>query len=104
MELYLEGGKGLRATGQVVEGNLYQPAIEFLPMIKEGFVSFFLLESLGLSDCDDVLPLYVGDDKTDDDAFNVNFLREGNRGYGILVTPSPKESGAYYILSGIHQR
>ncbi|XP_035840283.1 trehalose-phosphate phosphatase A [Helianthus annuus] len=26
------------------------------------------------------------------------FLTEGNRGYGILVTPAPKESSAYYSL------
>ncbi|KAF7115847.1 hypothetical protein RHSIM_RhsimUnG0046800 [Rhododendron simsii] len=56
----------------------------------------FLLESLGLSNCDDVLPIYVGDDRTDEDAFKV--LREGNRGYGILVSSIPKESTAFYSL------
>ncbi|XP_057509225.1 probable trehalose-phosphate phosphatase G isoform X2 [Actinidia eriantha] len=56
----------------------------------------FLLESLGLSNCDNVLPIYVGDDRTDEDAFKV--LREGNRGYGILVSSAPKESTAFYSL------
>ncbi|XP_057473842.1 probable trehalose-phosphate phosphatase F [Actinidia eriantha] len=56
----------------------------------------FLLESLGLSNCDDVLPIYVGDDRTDEDAFKV--LREGNHGYGILVSSAPKESAAFYSL------
>jgi trehalose-6-phosphatase len=32
----------------------------------------FLLESLGLSESEDVLPIYVGDDKTDEDAFKVS--------------------------------
>lgn len=32
----------------------------------------FLLESLGLCGKEDVLPIYVGDDKTDEDAFKVS--------------------------------
>ncbi|KAK1409205.1 hypothetical protein QVD17_35730 [Tagetes erecta] len=177
-ELYYAGSHGMDIMGPVqpptdhrieaIEGNLYQPASEFLPMINEVFVSLveitkdiegakvednkfcvsvhyrnvdeknwtmvaqcvedtlknyprlrlthgrmvleirpvlkwdkgkaveFLLESLGLSNCDDVLPIYVGDDRTDEDAFK--FLREGSLGYGILVTPAPKESSAYYSL------
>ncbi|KAI7750858.1 hypothetical protein M8C21_025264 [Ambrosia artemisiifolia] len=177
-ELYYAGSHGMDIMGpvqssadhiaEIKEGNLYQPASEFLPMINEVFVSLveitkniegakvennkfcvsvhyrnvdekswktvaeyvqdtlkryprlrlthgrmvleirpvlkwdkgkaveFLLESLGLGSCDDVLPIYVGDDRTDEDAFR--FLREGDRGYGILVTPAPKESSAYYSL------
>ncbi|XP_071707908.1 trehalose-phosphate phosphatase A-like [Rutidosis leptorrhynchoides] len=177
-ELYYAGSHGMDIMGpllpsndpttEVKEGNLYQPASEFLPMINEVFESLveitknikgakvednkfcvsvhyrnvdekswttvaqyvqdtlkhyprlrlthgrmvleirpvlkwdkgkaveFLLETLGLSNCDDVLPIYVGDDRTDEDAFK--FLREGNRGLGILVTPAPKESNAYYSL------
>lgn len=45
-----------------------RPAIDW----NKGKAVEFLLESLGLSDCDDVLPIYVGDDKTDEDAFKVN--------------------------------
>lgn len=56
----------------------------------------FLLDSLGLSACDDVFPIYVGDDRTDEDAFKV--LREQNRGYGILVSSAPKDSKALYSL------
>ncbi|KAL4575951.1 hypothetical protein LXL04_012038 [Taraxacum kok-saghyz] len=172
-ELYYAGSHGMDIMGpvhneEVKEGNLYQPASEFLPMINEVFVSLveitkniqgakvennkfcvsvhyrnvdekswttiaqyvqdtlkqysrlrlthgrmvleirpvlkwdkgkaveFLLESLGLTNCDDVVPIYVGDDRTDEDAFK--FLRESGRGYGILVTPAPKESNACYSL------
>ncbi|KAF9671897.1 hypothetical protein SADUNF_Sadunf12G0098200 [Salix dunnii] len=72
--------------------------LEIRPMIDwdKGKALEFLLESLGLSNCDDVLPIYVGDDRTDEDAFKV--LRERNCGYGIFVSKSPKESNAYFSL------
>ncbi|QHO53037.1 Trehalose-phosphate phosphatase A [Arachis hypogaea] len=72
--------------------------LEVRPMINwdKGKVVTFLLESLGLSNCDDVLPIYIGDDRTDEDAFKVP--REGNKGYGILVSSAPKESNAVYSL------
>ncbi|KAF3944385.1 hypothetical protein ACB098_12G085700 [Castanea mollissima] len=72
--------------------------LEVRPVIDwdKGKAVTFLLESLGLSNCDDVLPIYVGDDRTDEDAFKV--LREGNQGYGILVSSEPKESKAVYSL------
>ncbi|KAJ7982547.1 Trehalose 6-phosphate phosphatase [Quillaja saponaria] len=72
--------------------------LEVRPVINwdKGKAVTFLLESLGLSDSEDVLPIYVGDDRTDEDAFKV--LREGNRGYGILVSSAPKESNAIYSL------
>eukprot|EP00258_Populus_trichocarpa_P022469 XP_024438488.1 trehalose-phosphate phosphatase A isoform X2 [Populus trichocarpa] len=72
--------------------------LEIRPAINwdKGKALEFLLESLDLSNCDDVLPIYVGDDRTDEDAFKV--LRERNCGYGIFVSKSPKESNAYYSL------
>lgn len=72
--------------------------LEVRPVIdwNKGKAVEFLLESLKLSDKTDVLPLYIGDDRTDEDAFKV--LREGNRGYGILVSSVPKETNAFYSL------
>lgn len=72
--------------------------LEIRPVINwdKGKAVEFLLESLGLSKCDDILPIYIGDDRTDEDAFKV--LRQLNRGYGILVSSVPKESNAFYSL------
>ncbi|CAH2071453.1 unnamed protein product [Thlaspi arvense] len=72
--------------------------LEVRPVIdwNKGRAVEFLLESLGLSNKDDLLPIYIGDDTTDEDAFKV--LRDGNRGFGILVSSKPKESNAFYSL------
>ncbi|MFS7924164.1 putative trehalose-phosphatase [Helianthus anomalus] len=72
--------------------------LEVRPLIDwdKGKAVEFLLESLGLSNANDVLPIYIGDDRTDEDAFKV--LREGNRGYGILVSSVPKKSKAFLSL------
>ncbi|CAE6234553.1 unnamed protein product [Arabidopsis arenosa] len=73
--------------------------LEIRPVIDwdKGKAVTFLLESLGLNNCEDVLPIYVGDDRTDEDAFKV--LRDGpNHGYGILVSAVPKDSNAFYSL------
>ncbi|KAI7987073.1 putative trehalose-phosphate phosphatase G [Camellia lanceoleosa] len=71
--------------------------LEVRPVINwnKGKAVEFLLDSLGLSNGEDVLPIYIGDDKTDEDAFKV--LREGNRGYGILVSSVPKETKAFFF-------
>ncbi|KAK1309472.1 putative trehalose-phosphate phosphatase H [Acorus calamus] len=47
--------------------------LEIRPTIKwdKGKALEFLLESLGFADCNDVLPVYIGDDRTDEDAFKV---------------------------------
>jgi len=71
---------------------------EVLPTIKwdKGKALEFLLQSLGFADCTDVLPVYIGDDRTDEDAFKV--LRKRGQGVGILVSKHPKDTSASYSL------
>ncbi|XP_062192881.1 probable trehalose-phosphate phosphatase 6 [Phragmites australis] len=72
--------------------------LEVRPTIKwdKGKALEFLLESLGFADCTNVLPVYIGDDRTDEDAFKV--LRKRGQGIGILVSKYPKETSASYSL------
>ncbi|KAG8083847.1 hypothetical protein GUJ93_ZPchr0010g7904 [Zizania palustris] len=72
--------------------------LEVRPVIdwNKGKAVEFLLESLGLSEKEDVVPIYVGDDKTDEDAFKV--LKANNLGFGILVSSVPKDTDAFYSL------
>lgn len=39
----------------------------------------FLLQSLGLNDLENVIPIYIGDDRTDEDAFKVAKFSHGSR-------------------------
>lgn len=43
-----------------------------------------LLGALGLAEGNDVLPIYIGDDRTDEDAFRL--LAKRPAGFGILVS------------------
>ncbi|XP_073029174.1 probable trehalose-phosphate phosphatase D isoform X2 [Primulina eburnea] len=72
--------------------------IEIRPTIKwdKGNALEFLLESLGYAESNDIFPIYIGDDRTDEDAFKV--LRRKGQGLGILVSKAPKETYASYSL------
>lgn len=72
--------------------------LEIRPTIKwdKGKALEFLLESLGFSNCTDVFPVYIGDDRTDEDAFKI--LRKRGQGFGILVSKIPKDTNASYSL------
>ncbi|KAK3159127.1 hypothetical protein QOZ80_2AG0146090 [Eleusine coracana subsp. coracana] len=72
--------------------------LEIRPSIMwdKGKALEFLLESLGFANCSDVFPVYIGDDRTDEDAFKV--LRKRCQGLGILVSKCPKETNASYSL------
>jgi trehalose-phosphatase len=59
----------------------------------KGRALLWLLDALGL-DRPDVVPLYIGDDLTDEDAF----AAVAGRGVGILVTEEPRDTAAEYSL------
>lgn len=61
----------------------------------KGRAVLWLLRVLGLDEAD-VLPLYIGDDETDEDAFRA--LRDRG-GLGVLVASAPQPTAAHYRLS-----
>src|SRR5436309_5659451 len=68
---------------------------ELLPAIEwdKGKAVMWLLEALAL-ERENVRPIYIGDDSTDEDAFRA--LKE--RGVGILVSEQPQPTAAIYSL------
>jgi trehalose-phosphatase len=68
---------------------------ELLPNVDwdKGKAVLWLLETLEL-ERGDVRPIYIGDDRTDEDAFRA--LRQ--RGVGIIVTKQPRPTAARYML------
>src|SRR5438094_6026441 len=68
---------------------------ELLPNIDwdKGKAVLWLLETLGLEGAK-VRPIYIGDDRTDEDAFRA--LEQ--RGAGILVSEEPRATAASYSL------
>ncbi|XP_010416778.1 PREDICTED: trehalose-phosphate phosphatase B [Camelina sativa] len=78
--------------------NQGRKVLEIRPTIKwdKGQALNFLLKSLGYENSKDVVPVYIGDDRTDEDAFKV--LREREQGFGILVSKIPKDTNASYSL------
>ncbi|HKI49473.1 MAG TPA: trehalose-phosphatase, partial [Desulfobacteria bacterium] len=66
-----------------------QPDIDW----NKGKALFSVLEALGLKGAD-VLPIYIGDDTTDEDAFGA--IQDG--GIGIAVMEKPRSTLARYFL------
>lgn len=75
--------------------GLGKKVIELQPRLDwhKGKALRWVLEALQLH-ASDVLPLYIGDDVTDEDAF----LAVAQHGVGILVAESPQSTGASYRL------
>ncbi|KAG0592914.1 hypothetical protein M758_1G281300 [Ceratodon purpureus] len=69
-----------------------RPSIEW----DKGKAVDFLLNSLGFKDTSDVIPLYFGDDKTDEDAFKM--INTTKYGYSILVSSVSKSTAAKLSL------
>ncbi|RMD61750.1 MAG: trehalose-phosphatase, partial [Alphaproteobacteria bacterium] len=78
----------LRVTGGKKVWEL-RPAVEW----DKGKALLWVLEALGL-DRPDVVPIYIGDDETDEDAFAALH----GRGLSFVVAPRPLATGADYRL------
>ncbi|KAJ9171503.1 hypothetical protein P3X46_014862 [Hevea brasiliensis] len=87
----IEAYSGFRITGG-------RKVIEIRPRIDwdKGRALQYLIQNLGFNDSNDFLPLYIGDDKTDEDAFKV--IKDVGRGYPVIVSSIPKETKASYSL------
>lgn len=81
----------------------FEPQVSHVCQVEwnKGHALNHLLDSLNLDDMADVMPIYIGDDRTDEDAFAV--LKQKDNGVGILVStkvPSkPYEPG---IICDVH--
>ncbi|WJX34157.1 trehalose-phosphatase [Trifolium repens] len=69
-----------------------RPSIEW----NKGNAVEYFLDTLGLSSSTNFLPVYIGDDKTDEDAFKV--IQRRGQGYPIIVSSIPRETNALYSL------
>ncbi len=94
-------GQFEQAVNEVVAGHpelrrmAGKKVYELLPDIDwdKGKAVVWLLETLGLEQ-PEVLPIYIGDDRTDEDAFRM--LQQ--RGVGIIVTEELRPTAARYAL------
>lgn len=75
--------------------------VELKPDIDwhKGKAVLWILEALGLDKRNDILPIYIGDDITDEDAFEA--LKE--LGIGILVEDRGQDTAAAFHLKDVYQ-
>ncbi|CAN6569574.1 unnamed protein product [Malus baccata var. baccata] len=78
--------------------TLGKKVLEVRPSIEwnKGHALEYILDTLGFSSSSDVLPLYIGDDRTDEDAFKV--IRSRGLGFPLIVSSTPKDTKACYSL------
>ncbi|KAG4184639.1 hypothetical protein ERO13_A09G184000v2 [Gossypium hirsutum] len=84
-----------RPEFRLTEGKMVlevRPSMEW----NKGDALNYLLHTLGFSNANDVLSLYIGDDQTDEDAFKV--IAGKREGFPIVVSSIPKETKAWYSL------
>ncbi|KAG4950924.1 hypothetical protein JHK85_044791 [Glycine max] len=72
--------------------------MEIRPTVNwdKGRALTYLLDTLGFDNFSNVLPMYLGDDRTDEDAFKV--IRDIGCGFPIVVSSIAKETEASYSL------
>ncbi|KAH7578044.1 hypothetical protein JRO89_XS01G0333300 [Xanthoceras sorbifolium] len=72
--------------------------MEIRPSINwnKGRALEYLLDTFGFNSSSDFLPLYIGDDKTDEDAFEV--IQGLGRGFPIIVSSVTRDTKASYSL------
>lgn len=75
--------------------------LELLPKIdwNKGKALVWFRDCLNLNDNNTIMPIYIGDDKTDEDAFKVI----SNNGLGICVQENPHPTLASYVLKDTNQ-
>ncbi|KAE7999371.1 hypothetical protein FH972_003810 [Carpinus fangiana] len=91
VETTMESYEGFRIS----EGK---KVMEIRPTIDwdKGRALQYLLDNLGFDNSSDALPIYIGDDKTDEDAFKM--IKRIGRGFSVVVSSTPKETKASYSL------
>jgi trehalose-phosphatase len=93
--LVREAVERARARHPALRVTAGKKVLELLPDVDwdKGRAVLWLIETLRL---EDALPVYIGDDRTDEDAFRAL----AGRGVGIAVQASPEPTAAGYSLSG----